>query len=710
MDLNTPVADAGRMFKMYARRLEKLGITKLEDFLYHTPSRYVDYSLVSPIAQVQPGEVVTIRGEVIEMKNEYTRNRKIIQKGVVEDESGSIQVIWFNQPYLTRVIQKGNFISLSGKVDFFAHKIVMESPDYEVITDPSQQGIHTGRIIPIYPETHGVSSKWLRRQIYKIIKENSLTVKEFLPEELKNKHSLMNLITAFEQVHFPESLEIAHEAKKRLAYDELLLLQLASLKRKREWEQNLQGHLFFVSKFKPQIEGFWEQLPFELTNAQKRAVQDIFKDLASKKPMNRLLEGDVGSGKTVVGAIAMYLAHLNSFQSVLMAPTEILAQQHYNTIFNLLNPLGVKVGLQTGSKKSITNPLTPTLSLEGRGSVKTRVRVNKARDTRGTLDTRDTFSYDILIGTHAVLSKNVGFSNLGLVVIDEQQRFGVEQRSIIRQKGENPHLLTMTATPIPRTVALTMYGDLDLSYLDEMPKGRKIIKTWLVSTEKRENAYMWIEKQILETDSQAFIICPFIEESENMTTVKAATKEYERLQNEVFPHLKLGLLHGRQKGKEKDEVLKQFKNKEIHILVATPVVEVGIDIPNATIMLIEASERFGLAQLHQLRGRVGRGEKQSYCLLFTESKSEQTQTRLKAMETMQVGAELAELDLRLRGPGDIFGTMQHGLPRLKVASFSDFPLIEKARRDGQNVFQNLSKYPELEKKVQKVTVSTVSPD
>jgi ATP-dependent DNA helicase RecG len=321
-----------------------------------------------------------------------------------------------------------------------------------------------------------------------------------------------------------------------------------------------------------------------------------------------------------------------------------------------------------------------------------------------------TLNADILVGTHAVLSDKVKFDRLGFIAIDEQQRFGVEQRGIIRQKGNNPHLLTMTATPIPRTVALTMYGDLDLSYLNEMPHGRKTIKTWLVPPEKRAGAYDWIRKQVKETDSQIFIICPFIEQSENMQTVKAASKEYERLRIEVFPDLKLGLLHGKLKAKEKEHILQEFREKKFDILVATPVVEVGIDIPNATVIMIEASERFGLAQLHQLRGRVGRGDKQSYCLLFTDSRSAMNAQRLKGMETIYSGAELAELDLRLRGPGNLYGTAQHGVPKLKVASFSDTELIQKAKRAADELFPQLSSYPELEEKVNEVTLKTVSPD
>ncbi len=699
MNLGSPIKEGGKFYKIMASRLEKLGITTFGDFLYHIPSRYEDYSLISSIARIQAGEIVTIQGEIVDIKNELTKNWKRLQKATVADVTGQIDVVWFNQPFLLRVIKKGDRISLSGKIDWFSNKLVLTTPEYELLYEKNRT-IHTGRLVPIYPETHGVSSKWLRRQVDKILNDITQNLIEYIPTSIKENNNLIDLKDAIEQIHFPKNKESAVKARERLAFDELFLMQLASLERRKIWEKDLEGSQFSISKFNKQIQAFWEKLPFELTNAQKRAVKDILGDLASKKPMNRLLEGDVGSGKTVVSAIAMYVAYLNGFQSVLMAPTEILANQHYKTILDLLSPLEVHVGLATGSKKiGIKNQ---ELGIKGK---KTKKNHNSSFIIHNSK-----INFDILVGTHAVLSKNINFDNLGLVVIDEQQRFGVEQRSIIRQKGNNPHVLTMTATPIPRTVALTLYGDLDLSYLDEMPVGRKKIKTWLVPAEKRESAYEWIDRQISQNNDQAFIICPFIEESESLQTVKAATKEYDRLQKEVFKNLKVDLLHGKLKSKEKNAVLQDFKEKKFDILVATPVVEVGIDVPNATIMLIEASERFGLAQLHQLRGRVGRGEKQSYCLLFTESKNPATIQRLKAMERMFVGAQLAELDLKLRGPGELYGTMQHGAKQLKIASFSDFPLIEKTRRVAQNIYPQLTKYPLLQKKLQGITAKQVSPD
>jgi ATP-dependent DNA helicase RecG len=668
MDLQTPVSDVSRTYKMFRGRLEKLGIITLKDFLFHVPFRYDDYSLISQIGLVQAGETVTIKGIVEEINNTYTRRFKTLQRATVKDATGSIDILWFNQPFLTKAIHAGDQISLSGKVELDKHKLIMIAPDYEIVFN--NQTIHTGRLVPVYPETRGISSKWLRRQVFKLLEEKN-QLKDFLPETIIKGNNLMSLSDAIEKIHFPNNLGEAEIARRRLSFDELFDIQLASIVRRKAWEKNTIKKPW--QDFSEKADEFIKKLPFTLTNAQQRSVKEILSDLSSKKPMNRLLEGEVGSGKTVVGAVAMYVAYLNGFQSAFMAPTEILAQQHYKTISELLSPLGVKIELFTSS-------------------------------------TKNQQAFDIAIGTHALVYKKVKFDKLGLVIIDEQQRFGVEQRTIIKEKGENAHLLTMTATPIPRTVALTMYGDLDLSLLDEMPVGRKLVKTWLVPTEKRSGAYTWIEKQIAENKDQVFIVCPFIEESETMLTVKAATKEFERLQKEVFPNLKLGILHGKMKASEKESILNDFRDKKIDVLVSTPVVEVGIDIPNATIMLIEEADRFGLAQLHQLRGRVGRSDKQSYCLLFTSSQNETTIERLKALETIYSGATLAELDLKLRGAGEIYGTSQHGRQVLKVASFSDFALIDKTKKEAEKIFPEIEKYPELLKKIKQINLSHVSPD
>lgn len=676
MNFDIPISNLGGAFKLYAKRLTKLNIFTLGDLLYHIPFRYDDFSVISKIGSLKLGEISTVRGRVIEMKNIYTKNFKKIQEAKISDDTGTIDAVWFNQPFLTKVIHAGDSISLAGRADWYNRKISLVSPQYEIIyqTDAGLgETIHTGRLVPVYPETKGVTSKWLRRQIYKIIYENGLNINEYLPYSIVNSQHLMALKDSLEHIHFPNNLPETVEAKKRLSFDEVFSMMLSSEVRKKNWQKTLKGKPFEIEKYKKEITAFWESFSFQLTGAQLRAVHEILEDASKETPMNRLLQGDVGSGKTVVAAIIMYLSFLNKFQSILMAPTQILAEQHFETIRKLLSPLGISVELITSSIKP------------------------KNR-------------YDVLVGTHAVLSEKINFSNLGLIVIDEQQRFGVEQRAIIRKKGENPHVLTMTATPIPRTVALTLYGDLDLSVLDQMPKGRKIIRTWLVPNEKRENGYKWIEKELKENNSQAFIVCPFIEESESMTTVKAAVKEFDDLQTKIFPNLRLGLLHGRLKAKEKSEVLEKFKQREIDILVATPVVEVGIDFPNATIIVIEASERFGLAQLHQLRGRVGRGEKKSYCLLFTESLNPQTKLRLSSMEKIHNGAELAELDLQLRGPGEIYGTIQSGRRVLKIASFSDLTLIEIAKKEVKKILPEIEKYPMLLEKAENSAAKEISPD
>ncbi len=688
MDLHAPIRDGGRVFKMYASRLEKLGIKTPWDFLMHIPFRYDDFSLISKITQIQPGETVTVQGEVLEMKNQYTRRWKNLQRAKVKDETGIIDILWFNQSYLAKSITTGDKISLSGKVTRDKNSLMMVAPDFEIVTNG--ETIHTGRLVPIYPETRGISSKWLRRQIKKFLDSLPEELPDYLPSEIISAEKLLPIKKALADIHFPQNLEAATKAKERLSFDELFLLQLRAKTKKEEWKKEVKGIPFEISKFNNKLKDFYKSLPFELTNSQKTATEEILKDLRGSGPMNRLLQGDVGSGKTVVAAIAMYAAHLNGYKSVIMAPTEILAVQHYNVISKFLSPLSVSVGLVTSSMHKVS------------GSKYEKGDIHNAKYK--ILDT------DIIVGTHSVLFKKIDPEKLGLVVIDEQQRFGVQQRSIVRKKGNNPHFLTMTATPIPRTVTLTIYGDLDVSYLKDMPHGRKVIKTWLTPETKREGAYRWIEKEIKENKTQAFIICPFIEESETMQTIKAATVEFERLRKNVFKNPKLKLLHGKIKSKEKQEIMNDFKNKKFDILVATPLVEVGIDIPNATIIVIEAAERFGLSQLHQLRGRVGRSNMQSYCLLFTSAKEGKSLERLKGMESIQNGAELAELDLKLRGPGDIYGTAQHGIPKLKVASFSDFSMIKRASAEAEKILPKLSKYPRLLRELENINFTQISPD
>lgn len=676
MDLQTPVKEAGLSYRLKSTALQRLGITTIEDLLLHLPFRYEDYTNAVAIRNLKIGEQSVIRGTVVDIKNEFTRRGFALQKATVTDGTKEVTCSWFNQSYITKIIHPGDKIGLVGKLDFFGKKPTFQVKDYEVLGNSN--GIHINGFVPIYSETKGISSKWMRNRIFDLLQNPELHLEEYLPETTRKKLGFADFLTTLKTCHFPPDLASAQKAYDRLAFDELLVTHLAAIKRKNEWNKKNKGIPFEMAKFKSQISTFIDSLPFILTSGQKEAVDDIKKDLQNETPMNRLLEGDVGSGKTVVASIAMYLSHLNGYQSVLMAPTEILANQHFKTIQALFEPLGISVGLLTGASK------------------------NHDKDSQ----------FQILIGTHALIQKNVDFEKLGLVVIDEQQRFGVEQRSLLREKGKNPHFLTMTATPIPRTILLAMYKDLELSYLKELPKGRQLIKTWLVPAEKREKGYSWIKEQIINSKyhDQAFIVCPFIEESENMDTVKAAKVEFERLQKEDLKDLKLGLLHGKMKSKEKDEVLTKFKNKEYHVLVSTPVVEVGIDIPDATIMVIEAAERFGLAQLHQLRGRVGRGQKQSYCLLFTDSNTQDARDRLKSLETTHSGFELAELDLKLRGGGDLFGTRQHGIAGLRIADFRNFELVEKAKKEADELFSKLESNEPLSKKVDTINLKLISPD
>lgn len=650
----SPVQYVPRVGPAYAKKLANLGILTVRDLLYHTPFRYNDFSNKTTINKLHPEMTVSVNGVVKQIKNIFTKTGKKIQEAIVTDETGSITVIWFNQLFLPKIIHAGDAIALSGTVGFFGNKLAIESPEYELI-EKDKTHLHTGRVVPIYPETAGVTSKWLRTRIYSLLTDYPSLIHEYLPDDIRKAFRLQTLETAIQTVHFPKNIQEGETAEKRLAFDELVLMECMSFEQKRLWEETKHAAAFTIDK--QTQDTFIKKLPFTLTGDQVHAIRDIHDDLKKTVPMNRLLEGDVGSGKTVVAAAAMFAAAKNGYQSILMAPTQILAEQHYQTISNLLTPLG----------------LTVELIISG-----TKQQLHKPEKT------------DILIGTHALLQEAVSFSHVGLVVIDEQQRFGVYQRALLRSKAPTdltPHLLTMTATPIPRTLALTMYGNLTLSVLKDMPHGRLPIKTWVIPKEKRDKAYEWIRKEIQEQHAQAFIVCPFIEESESMTTVKAATKEFEYLKTNVYKELHLALLHGRMKPTEKTKLLENFRVGDTDILVSTPVVEVGIDIPGATIMMIEGAERFGLAGLHQLRGRVGRGNKQSYCLLFTENTDDKTTSRLKILETVHNGPELAERDMELRGQGDLFGSRQHGIPEMVYTALAD----ERIVREAGEVVQLLTK-------------------
>jgi ATP-dependent DNA helicase RecG len=662
LTLDSPVRFVPHIGPVMATRLANLKIYTVRNLLYHVPFRYDDFSLVSPIARVQVGETVTVNATIVSIKNIFTKTGKRMQEAKVSDATGTLTVIWFNQTFLTKMMHTGDSVHLSGPIGWFGNKIVMTSPQYE-ITDSQ---LHTGRLVPIYPETEGVSSKWLRTRIDFLLK--TIVITDFLPEKIRDEYTLMGLSDALAAIHFPKNKDDIELGRHRIAFDEIFLLQLTGYEQKRAWQK--------TQKAIPIPPVNIPSLPFTLTDDQNRAIAEILEDLRKTVPMNRLLVGDVGSGKTVVAATAMYAAASHGLQSILMAPTVILAQQHYETISKLLSPLGITIGLVTGDTKE-----------DG----------------------------DILIGTHALLTQQKRFKKLGLVVIDEQHRFGVEQRALLTDKNKcsiTPHFLTMTATPIPRTIAKTMLGNTDLSVLTHMPKGRQLIKTWVVPTEKRDNAYEWIRKQIEQTSGQAFIICPLIEDSETLVDIKAVKSEYEKIKT-VFPKIGVGLLHGKMKASEKNKTLEEFRTKKYMILVATPVVEVGIDISNATIMVVEAADRFGLGQLHQLRGRVGRGSLQSYCLLFTENTDEKTIMRLKALETIHSGPELSEVDLQLRGPGEVFGTRQHGMPHLKIAEFTDLKTMNETQAALEQLTSRdptLANYPLLREFAKTAIIETVSKD
>lgn len=655
MDLTSGISSVKSIGPVYLRRLEKLGITTVSDLLNHIPFRYQDYSNLTTTLKCEVGETVTIKGEMVSLKNVYTRRGLRMQIGSFKDEYGKLPVVWFNQPFLIKMLYPGQKVALAGEVKLFSGKKALVSPDYEILNDEDTETKHTGKLVAIYPETSGLSSKWLRSKIKILLDNLNLDKEEFLPKKVLTKYKLTGLSSSYFEVHAPKSLKKVEEGRKRLAFNELLFLQLTSLGRKLNWKNRKSKALKVDKKL---TDGFIGTLPFDLTSSQKTAITEILSDLKNNQPMNRLLEGDVGSGKTVVAAIAAFTAFVNGYQSIFMAPTQILAAQHFETLKSLLTKYKVRISLITSEIK--------------------KEELGRA---------------DIIVGTHALLHKKNLFDKVALVVIDEQHRFGVAQRQLLVKKTGTPHVLTMTATPIPRTIALTIYGDLDLSVLTEMPLGRKKIVTWIVPPQKRDKAYKWIENEIEDNKTQVFVICPLIEQSmiETMQEVKAVKVEFEKLKK-VFKKQKLGLLHGRMKAKEKDKVLGDFRKGKTNILVSTPVVEVGIDIPNATVMVIEGSERFGLAQLHQLRGRVGRSDMKSYCLLF----SEHGQTRrLTAMTKTNSGFELAELDLKIRGPGEIFGTKQSGFPELKVASWSDAELIKETKELALGITSNPKAFPKV---------------
>ncbi len=685
LDFSTRLDTLPAIKKAHWYGLKRLGIETVRDLFYHFPYRYEDYSVITAVASLRPDTRVTIEGTVIKLSAGKTWKRKLLlTEATIEDRTGTLRAVWFNQRFVQTVLREGQSVRLSGKVTRDQNGLVMQSPAFE---RAERAATHTARLVPIYPETTNLTSKFLRWQIATIF-EKLKTIPDPLDPEIITDLHLPDLRTALVYLHFPKNEKQVLLAQKRFAFEEMFFLQLKSLQVRATAAQG-RAQTIILSLEDQKV--FRETLGFELTGAQEKAIKEILVDLAGTHPMNRLLNGDVGSGKTAVAAMAMYAAANNGYQSALLAPTEVLATQHAVSFDRLFDPLGKNIALLTGHLSTLS------------GKPISRTSLIKAIAAGIP---------DIIIGTHAILEDAVRFQSLTLVVVDEQHRFGVAQRARLQEKAFEsqdgsdstiPHFLTMTATPIPRTLALTLFGNLDLSLLDELPKSRRPIITRVAQNNlARKKVYSFIEQEI-QKGRQAFVILPLVEVSKAMEEVKAATLEHARLTKDIFPHRTIGLLHGRMKTSEKEKVMRAFRDGSLDILVATAVVEVGIDIPNATIMLIEGAERFGLSQLHQFRGRVGRGIEQSYCFLFPSDGKSAESARLQALEKTTSGFELAEIDLQLRGPGAFLGTRQSGLPDIAMEHLSNMKLIRIAREKADTVLKtdpSLTRHPLLQKALQ----------
>ena len=650
-------------------RLHKLDVKTVGDLVHLFPARHNDFANIRTVSQLVPGDNQTAILTVWEAQQTMLGRQKSTQ-AVLGDETGNIRATWFNMPWIAQQLKHGVQVVLSGKVNIFRGNLVFEAPEYEILDDRDNL-VHTGRLVPVYPSTQGLSQRVLRSLVKRAVDATIDRVNEFLPTDLLHRTGLIGIDNAMRQIHYPDDWDAVGAAKRRLAFDELFLLQISVIRRRNEWREEDRGIPIDVDP--GIVESFLGSLPFDLTGAQNRSLQEALTDMRSDRAMSRLLQGDVGSGKTVVAAAAMLAVVQNGRQAALMAPTEILAEQHFFTVCGLLSGAGYQPAggyIQRLDVAGIDRKVTVALLL---GAHRKRIR-----DDLYSLMSAGMI--DIVIGTHALIQEGVDIPNLALAVVDEQHRFGVRQRATLREKGDRPHLLAMSATPIPRSLSLTVYGDLDVSVIDEMPPGRQTIRTRFIENEQRDSAYAFIRNEVNQ-GRQAFVVCPLIEESEVIQT-KAAQEEYERLSESIYPDFSVGLLHGRMSLKEKEEVMDSFKEREIDILVSTPVVEVGIDVPNATVMLIDGAERFGLSQLHQFRGRVGRGEHRGYCMLLSESPGVDAVKRLKLLEHISDGFQLAEEDLKLRGPGDYLGTRQSGLPSLRVAEITDYESLSLARREA----------------------------
>lgn len=681
ISLRSPVSELKFVGEKSAPKLERLGIRAVIDLLFHFPSRYEDRTrLLSILDALQsPGETVTVKGDVTDIKQIYIKARRMhITTVTIQDGSGLLPLVWFRQSYIAKQLREGGTVAATGKMVEGRQGLQMQPSNYEKIG--VRAALHSGRIVPIYPETKGVSSKYLR-----FLVDSVLHLTEDVPESFSSDfladHDLLGVSKALRQIHFPDSNESLASARARFAFEELFFVQLHTALEQQAWKQ--QSATPLDSRHTATVK-FRESLPYTLTGAQTRSWNEIAKDLASSTPMNRLLEGDVGSGKTVVSALALLAATVSKQQSVLVAPTEILARQHFETLSNLLRDY-CSIALVTGKTRLVNRNQFGLFSDDQTSWLRPTRKELLSQIASGTID--------VIIGTHAVLQPTVAYAALGLVVIDEQHRFGVDQRDVLLKRGtehSTPHLLTMSATPIPRTLSMTLFGHLQLSVLDEMPPGRKPILTKLVDETNRDKAYEFIRER-LSSGRQAYVITPLVEESD-LLDAKAATAEFDRLQKTIFRDYTVGLLHGRMKVIEKEQVMSAFAAGDIDVLVSTSVVEVGVDVPNATMMIIEGAERFGLSQLHQFRGRVGRGEHQSFCFLFATNASASSD-RLEAFVKNTSGFDLAEMDLELRGPGNLFGKEQSGVvSQLRIADLRDTALVSRVQRA---VEQLLEKDPDL---------------
>lgn len=702
--ITSPITDLRGVNAKIIKQLKTLNINTIYDLLFYLPKRYDDFSIITKIKDAKIGQICTISGTVMNIENKRSfriyrhtttapfTGGMAITEATVNDGQRSIKAVWYNQPFLIKNINQGDQINIAGKIVYHGN-LAMQNPAYEIIK--SDNTTHTGRLVPVYRETKGLTSRWIRYLVKNALLYSN-EIQDMLPEDLIKRKRLISIQDAIKQIHFPENGQEKTSAKRRLSFDELLLIQFAVLNSKKKIKSLGAPKIIPDIKFTKSI---LNELPFELTQAQKKTSWQIMRDMETGTPMNRLVEGDVGSGKTLVAIISAANVAKNRFQSAFMAPTEILASQHFGAFANILKNTGITFGLLTSSESKAYEPELGQIYSPKKTELLKMINDGKI---------------DILIGTHSLIQESVKFKNLGLLILDEQHRFGVNQRAALirRNNAEQmknnasvPHLLSMTATPIPRTLAMALYGDLDISIINEMPKNRKKIITKAVIATKRKDAYNFIETEV-KKGRQIFVICPKIEHKQyeegtelserqlKTRQLKAVKEEFEKLSKNIFPHLKVIMLHGKMKPKEKDQVMQDFKNKKFDILVSTSVVEVGVDVPNATIMMIEGADRFGLAQLHQFRGRVGRGEHQSYCFLFSDANSEDAQKRLKVMESSSDGFKLAEYDLQMRGPGDFFGSEQSGMPDLAMEALINPILISEAQEEAKKI---LNEDPTLQK-------------